>query len=265
MNRYSFFVQDIQSSGIDPDSYLALACGSSLTEEKARDTDIFIYSSGSERSFSEELFKFLSIKDQKSYLRYLKDLNFYSIKYVSGNQPYSIHIASKQTILSYIDMSSHVETYTDINIFEVRLNPQTVYRKWIMDTLPLCGDISLKELFVKRLRDMQSFVPYEEARKELVSRIRNNVKYFYEKADSSELTCNVLLCQIVNHLINYCYLVNNQYYGTVKYIKDDLSGFEIKPELARAAIEIMESLNKKDISFFYFLLDKMIYNMSSGD
>jgi len=49
MKIYVPFVKDIMSSGIDPSSYLALACGSSLTEQKPRDTDVFIYSAGPEK------------------------------------------------------------------------------------------------------------------------------------------------------------------------------------------------------------------------
>ena len=256
MKIYVPFVKDIMSSGIDPSSYLALACGSSLTEQKPRDTDVFIYSAGPEKLFSENLLKKLSAKDTKACLKYYKHFCFYSLKYVSGKQPYSIHIASKEKILSYIDMAAHTETYTDINIFEVELQPQTVYRKWIMETAALHGNVSIKDYFIKKINEAQNSAPYSEAEKELVSRIKNNINYFYEKVSSPGLACNVLLCQIANSLINYCYLVNRSYYGTVKYIKDDLSYFSKEPELADIAIKMLEFLNSGDMKFFSSLLNR---------
>jgi len=121
-----------------------------------------------------------------------------------------------------------VETYTDINVFDVRLYYQTVYRKWILETEYLIGDTSLKKALIHELAKQKK--PTEFARQELVIRLKNNIAYFQEKVTDDRVICNVVLGQIFNNLVNYCYLLNDAYYGTVKYIKRDLEGF--KNELA---------------------------------
>lgn len=239
------FVYDIGNTCFTPHDYLALLCGSSLVEDDPRDTDIFIYSKKDEGVFSQKLFYEFSRIDMRIKLTYLDALRFYSLKYNSDGIQYSIHIVSMETLFSLVKKASLVETYTDINVFDVKLYYQTVYRKWIQETEYLIGDVSLKEALIHELAEQAK--PTKLAKQALVLRLKNNIAYFQEKVTDDKVICNVVLGQIFNNLINYCYLVNDTYYGTVKYIKGDLEGFKNESALCHLAIGLLESCNIKSI------------------
>lgn len=241
----SNFIRDMENMCSSFHEYIALLCGSSLIEEDPRDTDIFIYTKEEEGVFSQKLFrKFLCI-DKTAKLTYLNALRFYSLKYNSDGICYSIHIVSMETLFSFIEKASLVETYTDINVFDVKLYYQTVYRKWIFETEYLIGDISLKQALLYELAKQKK--PAESAKQELVARMKNNIAYFQEKVTEERVICNIVLGQIFNNLVNYCYLLNDVYYGTVKYIKRDLEGFKNESALCHLAIDLMESCNVNSI------------------
>ena len=239
------FVHDMQNTCFQLNDYLALLCGSSIVEDDPRDTDIFIYTKEDERVFSQKLLYEFSRIDAEAKFAYLGALRFYSLKYNSNGIHYSIHIVSLKTLFSFVEKASLVETYTNINVFDVRLYHQTVYRKWILETEYLIGDISMREVLLYKLARQKK--PTEYARQELVIRLKNNIVYFHEKVTSDRVTCNIVLGQIFNNLINYCYLLNDVYYGTVKYIKRDLEGFRNELDLCRLAIDLIESCNIKSI------------------
>lgn len=240
------FIYDMKKAGEKnpcflPENYLALLCGSSLTEENPRDVDIFIYAGGDEKCFSETLLCELRSADREARLMYLPAFRFYSLKYNSAGYCYSIHIVSVEKMVSFVREASFPETYTDINVFDVKLYRQTVYRKWIMETEYLIGNPSLRENLIQELAKQKK--PLESARQELAARLKNNIGYFQEKAANDRIACNIIAGQIFNNLINYCYLINHAYYGTVKYIKKDLEGFQTEQELCHLTVDILESLN----------------------
>jgi len=238
----------MENTNLRPDDYLALMCGSSLTEDHPRDVDIFIYTNKDESIFSRKLLDDLFHVGIRANLTYLDTLQFHSLKYHSTGICYSAHIVSMQKLLSLVSKASLTETYTDVDVFCVRLYNQTVYRKWILDTEYLIGETSFKETLLHELAKQEK--PFACAKRELVSRLKNNIDYFREKVTDDtddRVTCNVLSGQIFNNLINYCYLLNNVYYGTVKYIKKDLESFQVKPALCRLTIDLAESLNIKSI------------------
>lgn len=244
------FIKDIEKMHFCCEDYLALLCGSSLMEEKPRDIDIFIYVKKEEDIFIQELFYELLRIDTKVEFAYVDTLKFFSIKYNSVGVYYSIHVVSMEKLFSLVQNASLVETYVDINVFDVKLYSQTVYRKWIMETEYLIGNIYLKEALIYELKKKEK--PIQFAKQKLVTRIRNNIAYFQEKVMDDIMICNIIAGQIFNNLVNYCYLINNVYYGTVKYIKKDLQNFKIEPALCKLTINIMESLNIKSINEIFY-------------
>lgn len=249
------FISDMKQSGFDSETYQALLCGSSLSECNPRDTDIFIYTTDNEETFCNRLTAYLSHTDGNVKCFWLDSLEFYSVKYVSSGISYSLHIVSKDRLYNIIQKAGQTETYTDISVFDVKLYSQTAYRKWILETRHLIGNTSIKEELTDELSKKE--IPVNTAKKVLVSRINNNVNYFNEKASDDIVLCNVIAGQIVNNLINYLYLINGCYYGTVKYIKNDLEHFTKEPELSGLAIDIIKSVNAKEIYEISVLINKI--------
>ena len=217
------FIHDMQKSRFSPETYLAMLCGSSLSEANPRDTDIFIYTLDDDAIFFRELTAYLSTIDSRVKSVYLRSLEFYSVKYESSGICYSLHIVSQARLFEIVRKAGYVETYTDISVFDVKLYSQTVYRKWILETRYLIGNPAILETVRETLLQMP--VPRKRAEDELISRIRNNIGYFNEKVTDDAVLCNLITGQIINNLINYLYLVNECYYGTLKYIRGDLEHF----------------------------------------
>ncbi|MDE6424714.1 MAG: hypothetical protein K2K89_01040, partial [Ruminococcus sp.] len=230
----SNFIMDIENSAFDSESYLALLCGSSLIESNPRDTDIFIYTTEDEQFFCKKLVDYLSHIDKTVKYCYLNSLEFHSVKYVSAGISYSLHVVSKNRLYNIIQKASLVETYTDINVFDVKLYSQTAYRKWIIETKYLIGNVSIKEELIAEL--LKKEIPVDSAQNELIVRLKNNINYFNEKVTDDIVLCNLIVGQIINNLINYLYLVNGVYYGTLKYIKSDMRNFMYKKELSELTI-----------------------------
>lgn len=250
------FIRDIENSAFDSESYLALLCGSSLIECNPRDTDIFIYTTENELDFCEKLVNYLSHIDEKIKYCYLNALEFYSVKYTSAGISYSLHIVSKNRLYDIIQKASLIETYTDINVFDVKLYNQTVYRKWIIETRYLIGNISIKEELTAEL--LRKEIPFNSAKNELIARLKNNINYFNEKVTDDIVLCYLIVGQIINNLINYLYLLNGIYYGTLKYIKSDLESFMCEKELSKLTLCIIKSINVKKIKDVSALINKII-------
>lgn len=250
------FINDMKHSGFDPNTFLALLCGSSLFECNPRDTDTFIYTIDNEKKFCHMLTDYLSYIHENIKCFYLDSLEFYSVKYISADICYSLHIVSKDKLYNVIQKAESVETYTDINIFDVKLYSQTVYRKWLLETEYLIGNISIKEYLEDEL--LKKEIPVNAAKKRLISRIKNNINYFNEKVVDSVVLCNIIAGQIVNNLINYLYLINKQYYGTLKYIKNDLEHFKQGSELSKLTIDIIKSINIMEIQEISVMVNKIM-------
>lgn len=248
-------ISNLRHMELNPDEYTAVLCGSALVESNPRDIDIFIYTKWDEREFSEKLYRYLLLIYSSAKTNYIAPLQFYSVKYVSSEVNYSIHIVSMKKLLSIIDQASLVDTYTNINVFDVKLYNQTVYRKWIMETEYLTGNGTLKEYLLNELVKRER--PTALAKQILSKQIKNNIAYFHEKIGTDRVFCNIILCQIINNLINYCYLANEKYYGTVKYIRSDLIGFDQAVFLCRLTIELIEKINIKKIYEFSEIIDQI--------
>lgn len=235
------FVNDMRKSICDRSDYLVLLCGSSLTELNPRDIDIMIYTKEDEEIFSNNLLRSIILIDPEAEFTYIDALQIYSLKYISNDTIYSLHIVSWDKVNSFVAQASQVETYTDVNIFAFELYYQTIYRKWIIETEYLTGNEMLKTELVNNLNS--KVIPYDAAVKRLTKRIKNDVNYFIEKVSDPDAICNIILCQIINQLVNYSYLVNGIFYGTVKYIKDDMKKFKKATEISKLSLVLLEKMN----------------------
>ena len=256
IGKFDEFINDMKKSICNQSDYLVLLCGSSLTELNPRDIDIIIYIKEDEETFSNNLLSSIILFDSEAKLTYIDTLQLYSLKYTSGDADYSLHIVSWDKVNSYIAQASQVETYTDINIFSFSLYYQIVYRKWIMETEYLTGNEMLKVELVNSLNS--KVIPCEAAIKRLTQRIKNDVNYFIEKVSESDAVCNIILCQIINQLVNYSYLVNGVYYGAVKYIKSDMEKFTKATEISELSLVLLEKVNLINLEQYKIILAKIL-------
>lgn len=241
IRKFNKLINDMKKSICNQSDYLVLLCGSSLTELNPRDIDIIIYTREDEEIFSDDLLSNIILIDPEAELAYIDTLQMYSLKYTSGDASYSLHIVSWDKVNSFVARASQVETYTDFNIFAFSLNYQIIYRKWIIETEYLTGNEMLKVELVNNLNS--KVIPYETAIKRLTQRIKNDVNYFTEKVSEADAVCNIILCQIINQLVNYSYLVNGVYYGAVKYIKNDMKKFAKATEISELSLVLLEKMN----------------------
>ena len=189
--------------------------------------------------------------------KYISDLHLYSIKYLSRNTYYSIHITSIVYLKKIIKEADKTYTYTDINVFDIKNYNQSVYRKWIIETKYLVGNYNLKLNLIRLLESKVK--PIKQAKNVLRLRIINNINYFHEIVEDNFLARKIVAGQIVNNLINYCYVCNNTYYGTVKYINDDFKEFKIESEICKITLELVcnaADLNDKNLNQ---LLSKLLF------
>ena len=190
--------------------------------------------------------------------KYLENLKFYSVKYKSINYNYSLHIVSIKTLEEMIDKASHISTYTDINIFEVKLYMQTVYRKWVCETEFICGN----ECMLTNIKSLLSKNEYDVNSNEVISilkkQINNNVSYYKEKYTHDKITANIIILQIINNLINFCYFVNKVYFGTVIYIQSDFISFKNQTKISEIALDLFQAINIKSEENFIVMLDRLL-------
>lgn len=256
IREFKNFINDTGKSISSQSDYLVLLCGSVLTERNPRDIDMIIYTKEDAEIFSNKLLCNIRSLDPKAELIYITTLQMYSLKCISGSVRFSLHIVSWNKVNSFIDQASQVETYTDINIFAFDLYYQIVYRKWIMETEYLTGNEMLKAELVNNLNS--KVIPYEAAVKRLTQRIKNNVNYFVQKVSKTDAVCNIILCQIINQLVNYSYLVNGVYYGAVKYIKSDMKKFTKATEVSELSLVLLEKMNLMDLEQCKIILTRVL-------
>jgi len=250
------FLQDISNFKYDANQYVCLLCGSALQEENPRDTDILIYAQVELRNFSRQLLRYLQSIDPTARLAYYKELKLFSIKY----QSYSVHIVSSEALHAYIDTISNIKNFVDVNIFDVKLYKQTVYRKWIEDTEYLYGNINIRKHILQKLCTAQKQIPYQKAIQVLREKLKNNISYFYEKTDNTRvgIAGEIIICQIINNLVCLSYLMNHKFYGTVKYIEQDLMGFRGHDIFSGNCLDLLRGINRKDYGFYNKIYKKIL-------
>lgn len=241
MNRETM-IELIESSRTGDRGVQFLQCGSSIHHSAARDIDIIAYVSCDLASFFEA---FTTQFAEKNILRkrYIDVWRMYSFKISENSEVISFHFVSFGDLKGYVEKAGEPETYTEINLFSLSMKLPSVYRKWIIDTRHLCGDSLLKEELLTSLR--QQSMPSGAIQDMLKGRILNSIQYYYEKSDS-ELFSGVVLCQIFNDIVLYCYAGNEAYFGTLKYLEEDIKSFSRCAELSETGIKLYQTINRQD-------------------
>lgn len=216
-----------------------LQCGSSIDNPWARDIDIIVYTCDDLKIFFDDFETHFMGKHiiKKKYIEIWK---MYSLKIMEQNKVLSFHIVSLEDLKNYISRAGDSEIYVEINLFTLSMKLPTVYRKWINDTIHLYGNSYLKEELVAMLG--QHKMPIAEIQSLLKARIINSINYYFEKCDS-DLFSGIVISQIFNDVVLYCYAGNNAFYGTLKYIESDLNSFEKCVDLSKLSLDLFKSIN----------------------
>lgn len=230
-----------------------LQCGSSIHNPMARDIDIMVYVSGNLCDFFDSFFARHRDRHiiKKSFIDVWK---MYSLKIKKDNEVISFHIVSVEDLRKYVARACEPEIYADINLFSLSLKLPTVYRKWIIDTDHLYGNRCMKEELLSMLK--QQWMPVAAIQDLLRKRIMNSVNYYFEKSDFA-LFSGIIISQIFNDFVLYCYAENGLYYGTLKYLESDLKSFTKCTELAEASISLYKAINREDTKSISVRLRKM--------
>lgn len=230
-----------------------LQCGSSIQNPMARDIDIMVYVSGNLYDFFDSFL--MRYKDRYIIKKSFADIwKMYSLKVKENNEVISFHIVSVEDLRKYVERACEPEIYTDINLFSLSMKLPTVYRKWIIDTNHLYGNRSMKEELLSMLN--QQRMPVVAIQELLRKRIINSVNYYFEKSDSA-LFSGIIISQIFNDCVLYCYAENGLYYGTLKYLESDLKSFTKGTELAEESISLYKAINREDTKSISVRLRKM--------
>lgn len=219
-----------------------LQCGSSLKDSSARDIDIMVYTCDDLLAYFTKLLE--KIEDKHIIKKgYIDIWNMYSLKIIEDNEIISFHIVSFEDLKKYVKRADEIEIYANINLFELSLNLPTVYRKWINDTRHLCGNSSLKAQLEIMLQQYE--MPVIAIQALLRKRIINSINYYFEK-EGSDLFSGIVIAQIFNDIVLYCYAGNNKFYGTLKYIESDLKSFKNCVQLSNQSVELFRSINRTE-------------------
>ena len=70
-------------------------------------------------------------------------------------------------------------------------------------------------------------------------------RYYFEK-EGSDLFSGIVIAQIFNDIVLYCYAGNNKFYGTLKYIESDLKSFKNCVQLSNQSVELFRSINRTE-------------------
>ena len=218
--------------------FSCLLCGGAVTEEHPRDIDLIIYVETDDLKKSvEEIvksFRSFGVKIRESYI---KKLNLYSIKIDKDNL--SLHIVSYDDLLEYTSHAAEPETYTDIDILAFTLNYATVYRTWIEDTKFLFGQ---KEMLINLRENLNDKIPVSQLYKIFSEKIKSTLIYYQEKKSTKLISQGLLILKLFRELLLYCYSMNRQFYGTIKYIDSDLEHFTNVNDMCVNCKEIFGSL-----------------------
>lgn len=201
--------------------FSCLLCGGAIAEKCPRDVDLIIYveTEDLKKSVDEIAHSFTSCGVMNRNI-YIKELNMHSIKTDKGNL--SLHVVSYNDVLEYVSHVTDPETYTNIDILSFTLNYTTVYRTWIKDTVFLCGERDMAEDLRERISDK---IPIDLLHKIFFEKISGMLNYYQEKNFANPISQGILILKLFRELLLYCYAMNKQFYGTAKYIDNDLAYF----------------------------------------
>jgi len=201
-----------------------------------RDVDIFIDVTGNPENFCSGLSAKMVGKSFGTY-RYIEELQIWTFRKVRRDVCFSFHIVDALTIETIISCHNNPTIY-DLSLSSFKLNYPTVYRTWIMEALCIGGNEELLKRFKLCLKDKH--IPIEAATR-LKKKTLQSLLYFKELNNESVLGRDIIKNQIMEKLISLCYIENNAYYGTLKYLDDDLKKFTHSREMVSLCNELRMS------------------------
>ena len=235
--------------------YVFLLCGSATETEYPRDIDFMVYDAdGDIDGFAEEITCALVSDGIDADIRFMDELNMRAVKFRWNDSPISIHIVSYKDIEKYVGRAGTPEVYTQVDILSYTLNYPTVYRKWIIDTIFVCGNKNLKKDLSERLKDT---MPVTEICDALVWNINNTISYCLEKWNNGEITKGILLLKVFREVLLYSYAINRQYFGTAKYIDGDMMGFQVGRDVCDLCIKLFGMINDHPTEQVKYILSEI--------
>ena len=248
-------IQFLKTQTLSTFPYVLSLCGSALTEQTPRDIDFILYvSTENLEKSSYYLQEVLSSLRFDALVYPMNTLQMYAVKFCFEGCPVSIHIVSYFRLLEYVCHAKDVAVYMEVDIVAYRLNYPSVYRKWILETVWISGDVSMREHLYRRVKDA---MPVSELLTTFQWNIENTVHYCIEKWNNGKIARGVLLFKVFREVLLYCYAANHQFYGTAKYIDHDLKAFKNQKELCNIAVDLFQTINSDNTAHVMDLLEKI--------
>lgn len=231
----------------DGTDFCCTLCGSVLQKAEPRDVDLMIFVDGQVRDWIFKLTENFMRKGVEWSGRSTPELELESVKFRFQKNEYSLHITERRKIDEYLAQIENVSVYERTNVFGFERNLSTIFRCWIQETRFLGGDAEMIERFRQKIQ--QSEVPFEELKVRFARKLSGTVKYLNEKdALQNPMFSGVLLMQIFNLAVLYCFAANHQFFGTLKYLETDLRSFQAEREIVELTIQLFESFSMQNLS-----------------
>ena len=255
-------IQFLKAETLSPFPYVLSLCGSAITERTPRDIDFILYVSTEDLEESSRYLQgVLSSLRFDSSVSPMDALQMYAVKFLFEDRPVSVHIVSYFRLLEYACRAKDTAVYTEVDIVAYRLNYPAVYRKWILETRRISGDVSMWERLYAMVRDA---MPVPELLAIFQWNIENTVHYCIEKWDNGEIARGILLFKVFREVLLYCYAANRQFYGTVKYVDRDLKAFQTEKELCNIAALLFRAINSDSTAQVMNLLEQITCYFQGG-
>ena len=211
-----------QSLG-NSDDFCCLICGSSLHQASPRDVDLMLYIQGDLTVASNQLKASLETEYSQVSIAWLPVYSLFSLKFVYDQKDISIHVASFSFVKESMSYAADADYFAGLDVFCQDLKWPVVWRYWIRETSFCAGNQALHVRLLESLEKAQ--IPYPDIQKKVTDRIRNQISYYRHKKHNGSLCQFIIGCQILNAMLLYCYSINHQFLGTVKYMEQDLNTF----------------------------------------
>ena len=222
------------------DDFCCLICGSSLHKASPRDIDLMLYIQGDLTTSANQLKASLETEYSQVSIAYLPIYSLYSLKFVYDQKEFSIHMASFRFVNESFSCASDVDYFAEIDIFCQDLKWPVVWRYWIQETRFCTGNQALYTQLLESLKKVH--IPYPDIQKKLTNRIRNHISYFCHKKQNGDFCQFIIGCQLLNTMLLFCYSINHQFLGTVKYMEQDLNAFTIGTPIVSACRKLFTCL-----------------------
>lgn len=230
----------------DGTDFCCALCGSVLQKAELRDVDLMIFVDGQVRDWILKLTENLVRKGVEWSGRSIPELELESVKFRFQKNEYSLHITERRKIDEYLAQIENVSVYERNSIFGFERNLSTIFRCWIQETRFLGGDAEMIECFRQKIQ--HSKVPFEELKVWFARKLSGTVKYLNERdALQNPMFSGVLLMQIFNLAVQYCFAANHQFFGTLKYLETDLRNFQEEREIVDLTLQIFESFSRQNL------------------